>query len=118
MSRNAFLFRSPGRLPGDFFFFLRQTVRAHAVGGFGGEFGIEIIFHRHPFAVVLHLAAPTANAQIFFEMMQSLEQPPHEHVHPQPNQSDDDGAEKGAVPIRLERFAKKMMRDAQPFGEP
>lgn len=102
----------------QFFLFLLQTVRAHAVGGFGVKFGIEIFFHRHPLVVVANLAAPAADAQIFFEMMQAQKQPSRERVHPKPNDQNDHGAQDGAIPIGHERLAEKILRDMQQFRDP
>lgn len=102
----------------QFIFFLLQTFRAHAVGGFGVEFGVEISFHRQPFAIVAHPAAPAADAQVFFEMMQAHEQAARQPIYPKPNRQNDDRAQDGAVPARREPIAKKIFRDMNDFGEP
>ena len=66
----------------NFLLLLPQTIRAHPVRSLGRELGFKVFLHLNPFTAVGNLAAPTANAQKFLEVMQTPEKLPRGKMHP------------------------------------
>jgi hypothetical protein len=92
--------------------------RAHAMGGVHFELGVEIFFHRQPFVLVTDFAAPTADEEKIFEIIQAFEQAAGRHVDPGPDQREHDSPNHRAVPTADKRFVKYQMGKVRCLGKP
>ena len=92
--------------------------RAHAMGGVHFELGVEIFFHRQPFVLVTDFAAPTADEEKIFEIIQAFEQAAGRHVDPGPDQREYDSPNHRAVPTADKRFVKYQMGKVRGLGKP
>jgi hypothetical protein len=91
---------------------------AHAVRGVHFELGIKIFFHRQPFVLVTDFAAPTADEEKIFEIIQAFEQAARRHVDPGPDQQEHGSPNQRAVPTGDKRFVKYQMGKVRGLGKP
>ena len=91
---------------------------AHAVRGVHFELGIEIFFHGQPFVLVTDFAAPTADEEKIFEIIQAFEQAAGRQVDPGPNQQDHDSSDHRAMPTGDKGFVKYQMGKVRCLGKP
>jgi len=88
------------------------------VSGPRGEFGTEILLQFEPLAIATHLAAPTANPQELFQIVQALQQPPRGHMDPGPDQQNYQSPQRGPVPIRGKWLSENKMWNPDRFRQP
>ena len=68
--------------------------------------------------MVIHFAAPSADADEFLEVMKSLEQTAREEMDPSPNEQDDYCAKNGTMIVGREGLAKDQVGKPEKLGKP
>jgi len=88
------------------------------VGSLSVKFGAEVLLHGQPLAVMVDLAAPTADTEEVFEVIEAVEQATGGEVDEEPDQADHEGASDDAAPLETRRSAVEDVGEVEKLRGP